>query len=294
MFSTVGVLVLPFPLIMVALGVIARVADSPRPGGPSLWGRLWTLWVCLGYVLAAGAWVCFLRAARPSRWSLLREQYEHHAGPFRGVIRNALGDRARAIAHCGAMFTLALLAPVLLTVPAAGTADIPWSVALIPIWLVFALFLCAPCCGWRLRDELGMFFAILGFWWLPLLVTLILLALRLDGIPIALVWVFMPIWIFGSCACSGATCGTVFGVIRARRENLRCARCPPTALRPSRADPCARAQGRLLRLHTVLRRVSGHLLPSHGHAHFALRPRRRRRERYLGRRFPPPPRQHGA
>lgn len=232
-FSTAGVLVLPFPLIMVALGVVARSADSSRPAGPSLWGWLWALWLCVGYLLAAGAWICFLRAVRARRSPLLREQYEHHAGPFRGVIKNVLADRPRAIAHCGSMFALALLAPVLLAVPASGAAAMPWSVAFIPLWLVFTLFLCAPCCGWRLRDEPGAFVAILGVVWLPLLVTLILLAVRLDGTYIALAWVFLPIWIFGCCTCAGATGGSVFGVIRARRENLRCVPRPLWTLCPT-------------------------------------------------------------
>lgn len=226
-FSSVGVVVLPFPLVVAALGAVVRVADGKGGGPSSLWSRLWPLWMALAYLLASGMWVCFLRLARSRAGPLLRTQYAQHAGPFKGFMKDPLADSPRAIAHGCTMFIFALLAPVALTMRASGDVDMPWSVAMLPLWIVFSLFVCAPLCRWRLRDEPGIFLSILGVLWLPLLVTLILLAVRLDGANVHLAWVFFPIWLFGCCTCTGATGGSVFSAIRAHRQNTRCAHASP-------------------------------------------------------------------
>ncbi len=95
----------------------------------------------------------------------------------------------------------------------------PWTVTMIPCFLVLLFWTCAPVFGWVFRHHTGEFYVANLFLLLPTVIVVILLAIKLDGVHISIVNVFMPYWIVDGFILLVGTATTCTAAYRERQQD---------------------------------------------------------------------------
>ena len=151
-----------------------------------------------------------------------------HMNIVAGCFHEALGERRLAIAHAGSMLCcLCIAAPATILVN-LSTHAMPWSVAFLPLWLVAALSLCILPAKWSFSDESEgklAYAAAMTCGVVPLLATLVLLAVRLDGNSqgdaIAMYWVLFPLFMIHGCGMLAILVAAVGTCVQEWSDNRR-------------------------------------------------------------------------
>jgi hypothetical protein len=137
-------------------------------------------------------------------------------GFFRAWIEATKGGRSSGGCYTffstAWMFLACLLAfvifPICLWAKLSGRVDSNWAVVFLPVWFVFLLWCCTPCCSGRVVEEItgDSDDSVWGYWgvslialWAPLLATLAMVVARLEGKYIASALMFIPFWIVDAC-----------------------------------------------------------------------------------------------
>ncbi len=149
-----------------------------------------------------------------------------HMNLVAGCFHELLGERRIAMAHAGSILCCVCVAAPITILANLATGAMPWYLAFIPLWLVAALTLCVVPTKWVFADNTegkaaytgGMLCGVL-----PLLATLVLLSVRLDGNSsgdaLPMYWVLFPLFLVHGCGMVGILCAAVGTCISERNDS---------------------------------------------------------------------------
>ncbi len=216
------------PLLLLLL-FVAMLSNKLGGGGLGDWpysAIFFPIWILAGLLLVVFICTCWAsRTADASAEGIgwgrrgWRDQWLYVRNTVPGfVVEKVLLREPRAYLHCGAMGVLAVFVPLCICVKLDLQWQLPWSIVLMPAFLLLGLWLLAPLCRWSFRHHMGEFIVLTCVLWLPFVVVMALAAAKLDGAEIATHWVFMPFWVFdGLLLCLG-TVATTVGAVREHRH----------------------------------------------------------------------------
>jgi hypothetical protein len=171
------------------------------------------IWLFILLYAVVFAVTCFAartvnRKPEDSGW---RDQWMYVKATIVGfIIDKILLQNARAYRYCAVLSCGLVLIPIVLCVKLDAATSLPWTVAMLPIFLVLGCWLFVPLANFVFKHHMAEFLVLNLFLWLPTVVVLALTAAKLDGANIAAHWVFMPYWVLdGLMFCMGtvAMCG---------------------------------------------------------------------------------------
>jgi hypothetical protein len=190
----------------------------------SMWFCFLPLFVTLGYValcILVSMWLCRQqhRAGSPlqSTWQLV-------SGPLNWTYENLIKSQSRVSIILFSL-TYFLVSAQLVLLGLKLSSDVSalrtsrhfeWGVVFLPLWLLFALF-CAIPIAWQVN---GTFIVVVGLVWIPLLIVLVLLAIKLNDGPATdrnnfhLDLILIPFWIIEGIFLLGASVFLGIGYLR--------------------------------------------------------------------------------
>jgi hypothetical protein len=202
-------------------------------------GNSLPIWICLSPLLFFLLYTLFV-----SLLAFITFQYRHHQTPLiRSLWTNLRGPihhiftQALQESNTGARLSLTAWCLLLIQILFLGfktsnsfnssfhqTFD--WGLVFLPLWLLFFLYLTLPAFGCT-KGNLGPFFVIFGFFWIPFFILFVLLTVKLNGgdthgshrrMKISLI--LIPFWILEGVVMLTGLIGLVNGIHRYRKGFL--------------------------------------------------------------------------
>jgi hypothetical protein len=238
-FNVVTWALSPFPLLIATTVLLGQKLDGDLPdsvnyGAVFALALVWLSMALVSTLLSCGLWVRERRSLHQgagARASVLDTQAARLAWtpPSACIdkqLAKAQGPSRIVGLHLAVMIVLLLLVPILLIVKFAAVDEqssseawTSWAVVLIPAWLFLAVLPCTLCSRYPMTaNSAGFvgFLTMLCLFALPLLITLILVAVSLDsGYSIPVHLVLVPVWILFALVACMAGGGCIFGAVRA-------------------------------------------------------------------------------
>lgn len=213
---------LGLPLACVAVWMLLLTLKLSETMSDLSWNSVFVpIWVgliaCAASLFVSCMTSCFSRCCRGPSSTCYKQTDGDEYTPFGFLV--AWWEAAKSgVSGCFAvvatswLFLFVLLGfvifPICLWAKLSGRVDPSWAVIFLPVWFIFLLYCCVPCCCSKPFEELtgDNDDSIWGGWgvslvalWAPLLATLAMVVARLEGKTIAASLLFIPLWIVDAC-----------------------------------------------------------------------------------------------
>jgi hypothetical protein len=212
-------------MLLVAMWIDGTLSTNVFVGLSPLLAFILYVVVCFGI----NFWLYRSRNAN-AEGSFLANAWSHVRGPLQFLYVNVFDEHNVTVAVSLISLALLLAQIVLLGFKLSGTSTmtdyvdniLQWELVFAPTWLLFLLFLIAPCLG---CINVSLFVVIFIFLWIPFFVFFVCLSLKLKGMEnetktrnLSLALILIPFWIFEGGMMMATLLAVIEIVYRLRRD----------------------------------------------------------------------------